>query len=612
MTENIGNLSEFIFGNLSKPEGRLRRLKTSRLGLYHSPILSPLAPRENEPIELTVSVGADVAVRSIDLYYTTDGTIPERENIGVLSVPFQRRSIDWDTLEWSYLETWTVVIPGQKNGTHVQYIIRAITTTGKEVFCPYLDIHGIEKMYDLEELDRKVLDSFSRGYPRRVYGFYVESLPVPEWFREAIIYEIFVDRFAADGELPDDLDLVERHGGSIKGIISKLDYLVDLGINCIWLTPIFSCTSYHGYDPKDHRSIDPRFGSLETVKELLSEAKKRKIRIIFDFVANHFSNEHPAFMKARQDKNDPYYQWFRFQNWPDEYDCFFNVPSQPEINSDHPDARAYLIESAIDWLQLGCDGFRLDYANGCTHAFWSVFHHAVREEKPESVIFGEVVEVPELVRSYTGIMEGCLDFKWLELARGFFAFKTLSVSQFDKALAQQLDYFSSDLVLPSFLDNHDMNRFLWLVGGDKRRLKLAALCQFTLPHPPIIYYGTETGVGQRATAGRLEEARVPQLWGEKQDRDLLDFYRELIRFRRENYSRLQLPRETFLIDDDRELYGYSVGDDRVILNNSDRPREFSLSTGKLIFVTDREIRWNGENQLSLAPFSGAIVTGTDR
>jgi cyclomaltodextrinase / maltogenic alpha-amylase / neopullulanase len=606
MTDNADNLTEFIFGNLSQPEGRLRRLKTSRLGLYHPPLP---APRPDEDIEITVSVGIDVAVRAIDLYYTTDGTIPIPDNPRVRVLPFVRRSIDWDTLVWSYLETWTATIPGQPNGTSIQYTILATTPTGIEISCPYLDPVAIEKLSHLGELDRQILNEFGKHNPPRVYGFFVAERNLPDWFREAIIYEIFIDRFADTTDLPDDLDLGEPHGGSIAGIISQLDYLVNLGITCIWLTPIFASSSYHGYDPKDHQAIDPRYGSIEEVKTLLAAAKKRNLRIIFDFVANHFSNEHPAFIAAVQDKNNPQYSWFRFRDWPEEYDCFFDVPSQPEVNSDHREVRQYLIESARYWLQLGVDGFRLDYANGCTHAFWSSFHHATRQENTDSVIFGEIVEVPSFLRSYTGILEGCLDFKFLELSRGFFAYKNLSVSQFDKALSQHLAYFTTDLVLPSFLDNHDMNRFLWIVGEDKRRLKLAALCQFTLPNPPIIYYGTEVGVSQRATVGRLEESRVPQSWGEKQDRELLEFYQRLIRFRRDNLEMIKWGRQAFLLDDEREIYGYAIGRYRVILNNSDRPNSIFISRGEIVFSTDSENGWMGENELSIAPFSGLIFEG---
>ena len=164
-----------------------------------------------------------------------------------------------------------------------------------------------------------------------------------------------------------------------------------------------------------------------------------------------------------------------------------------------------------DLLQQGCDGFRLDYAHGVSHAFWSVFRAAIRQIKADSVMVGEITQPPSVMRSYVGRMDGCLDFRLLEILRRFFVFENLTVSQFDQSLEQHLAYFKTNLVLPSFLDNHDMNRFLWMVNGDRRRLKLAALCQFTLPHPPIIYYGTEVGLSQIENVGPLEESRLPML-----------------------------------------------------------------------------------------------------
>ena len=112
------------------------------------------------------------------------------------------------------------------------------------------------------------------------------------------------------------------------------------------------------------------------------------------------------------------------------------------------------------------------------------------------------------------------DFGLLEILRAFFAFGRLTPSQFDGALTRHFAYFGEHLALPSFLDNHDMNRFLWSAAGDQRKLRLAALCQFTLPGPPIVYYGTEAGLAERHAVGRFEEARLPMPWDYTADRRL--------------------------------------------------------------------------------------------
>ena len=204
----------------------------------------------------------------------------------------------------------------------------------------------------------------------------------------------------------------------------------------------------------------------------------------------------------------------------------------------------------------------------------------MREVDPESITLGEVVETPQLQRSYTGRMDGCLDFLLLQAMRGFFSFRTMTPSAFDAFLQRHLAYFHDDFVLPSFLDNHDMNRFLWTVQGDTRRLRLAALCQFTLPGPPIVYYGSEVGMNQRRDvrypdgSGKPEESRFPMPWNpEEQDHELLAFFRALIHLRRSAGDDWRAPHRSLIVDDELGLYAYAHGNHAVALNNSpDRRR----------------------------------------
>ncbi|NTU65369.1 MAG: alpha-amylase, partial [Chloroflexi bacterium] len=220
--------------------------------------------------------------------------------------------------------------------------------------------------------------------------------------------------------------------------------------------------------------------------------------------------------------------------------------------------------------------------------------------------FGEITDTPELMRSFAGRMDGALDFYLLELLRGFFAFQSITASQFDRALRQHYAYFGDALVLPSFLDNHDMNRFLWIVGGDTRRLKLATLCQFTLPQPPIVYYGTEVGLSQRQAVGRLEEARLPMLWGDQQDHALLKFYRALIALRRQTTEVWSQSRETVLIDDARKVYAYRCGAYTVYLNNSAAAATIACQSTGLVLTTDAAATLIS-SELQLPPFGGAVI-----
>lgn len=155
-----------------------------------------------------------------------------------------------------------------------------------------------------------------------------------------------------------------------------------------------------------------------------------------------------------------------------------------------------------------------------------------------------------------------------------------------------------------------MNRFLWIVKGDKRRLKIAALCQFTLPYPPIIYYGTEIGLSQLKTVGRLEESRLPMIWGEEQDQELLLFYKQLIRLRRQEPLIWGQSRQTILLNNDDGIYGYTCGNYIVILNNSPERRKLAIADEKnfkLILATETDIHWDNPNKLCFLPFSGVVL-----
>jgi cyclomaltodextrinase len=599
-------LPEFIFGALSTPEGRARRARATGLGFYHDAVLSPIDPRPGEPITITVRVGAGVALASASLSYTADGastgTLADLDRSGAVTLPLQRTCLAWDTLRWGYLEEWTARIPGQPAGARVRYVITGVTTDGRRIASPYIDLQAPEIRNDPGAFDMAFLQRLTRDAGPKLYEFYVDEEAPADWLLDAVIYQVFVDRFAPDLGMafatPGDLGAF--HGGTLGGLLSRLDYLADLGVTCLWLTPIFPSPSHHGYDATDYEAVEPRLGSGADFRELVLAAHRRGMRILLDFVANHVSDRHPAFLAARQDPGSTTRDWFYFREAPDAYETFYNVPDMPVLNSDNPDVRHYLVAAASGWLRAGCDGFRLDHAHGVSHGFWSEFRAAARAINPECATIGEITDTPAMMRSFAGRMDGCLDFRLLELLRGFFAFDTLTASQFDRELRGHLAYFGNDMVLPSFLDNHDMNRFLWSVNGDKRRLRLAALCQFTLPGPPIIYYGTEVGLSQARGVGRLEEARQPMLWGNAQDRSLLAFYKRLVALRRDASRAWALSRRTLVIDDRRGLYGYACGEYAVVLNRGRSPISIPL------LATDPSAAVKGTHTLHLPPVAGAV------
>jgi glycosidase len=326
-------------------------------------------------------------------------------------------------------------------------------------------------------------------------------------------------------------------GGTLWGVVENLDYVADLGATCIWLSPIFPSPTYHGYDATDFFSVDARRGGDDAIRALVTEAHSRGIRIVLDLACNHISNEHPIFKDAKANPNSPYRGWFTFDDSKVGYRSFFGIRSMPQINAQNLDARRWMLDVARFWLrEFDVDGYRLDHAAGPGPSCWGDFWAVCKEEKPDSFCFGEIVDPPDVIRQYIGRMDGALDFHVADQIRSAFARRTKTEAQFEAFIAQHLAYYpEGTFLLPTFIDNHDMDRFLFVAGGDKDALRRAAARQMRLPGPPIIYYGTEVGMSQpfsRVDKVGHEPCRLPMVWGDDQDKDLLDFYKRIIAERR--------------------------------------------------------------------------------
>ena len=581
--------ADFIFGTLATDDQRLNNLRDRARGLHHDGHITPRDPAPGQAVEVHVTVGVDTSIGALAVAWTTNGSEPDET---APSSPLFPIETSWDMLLWGYVTRWTGELPAQPGSTLVRYRFVAESPNG--------------------ELITVDPDPFT-GNPAR-FAYAVDDERVPEWVREAVIYHIFVDRFAPDpGEdWQHTTSLDGFYGGTLRGITAHLPYLVDLGVTCLWLSPVFPSPSHHGYDATDYFAIEPRLGTENDLRDLIAEAHDHGLRVLLDFVANHASDKHSIFTNARADPASAERAWFTFLN-DGTYRSFFGVDTMPQINTDHPAARDYLLDAARYWLDAGVDGFRLDYANGPSHAFWAAFRQETRAANPDSLTIGEVVESAELKASYLGRLDGTLDFLLLQQLRAFFAFDLIDPAAFHRFLERHLAYFPADFTLPSFLDNHDMNRFLWVVGGDKRRLKLAALLQFSLPHSPVIYYGTEVGLSQRHDleypdgSRRMEESRLPMRWGADQDKDLHTFYRRLIALRRAHPTIWQAARRPLILDESG-LYVVEIGDAAILaLNRSDAEVSTRVPTGlALALPTDPAVVRDGTS-LVLPPSTGAVL-----
>lgn len=535
---------DFIFGTFATDELKLVHHRAAHNGVQHLHRLDPVDPLPGEPVFLSVTIGIDTAADHVACYYTLDGSQPagSRGRAQNGHVRFlEKRAVVWDAIAWGYVAHWQGELPPQPEHTVVRYRIGAWTDDGPEIFADWPVAQDVAEQaaaafFRGDSIQEITIPTPGEGHS---FSYHVDNLLPPAWARDAVIYEIFVDRFypGDDQEWRPARDLQDIHGGTLWGVRDKLDYIEALGATCIWLTPIWKSPSTHGYDIIDYYTIEPRLGGEEALSALVEAAHQRGIRIVLDMVCNHISSASPVFQDALNSPNSPYRDWFSFDDSEAGYRTFFGVRSMPQINAENPAARQWLYDIAQYWInRAGVDGYRLDYANGPGPGFWVDFRAACRAANPESFCFGEIVDQPASILPYIGRLDGCLDFQMEEALRATFAHQTSTPDDFWRFVERHYAYFAQagDFIMPTFIDNHDMDRFLYMANGDKTRLKAAAAAQMKLPQPPIIYYGTEVGLSQRAdkSAAGLEVSREPMLWGDDQDQDLLASYRELLAHRR--------------------------------------------------------------------------------
>jgi len=369
---------------------------------------------------------------------------------------------------------------------------------------------------------------------------------IPDWVKDAVFYEIFPERFA-NGDPGNDPPGVEPwggvptrtnfFGGDLQGIINKLDYMEALGINAVYLTPIFAANTNHKYDTVDYYQIDPHFGDLETFRRLLREAHRRGIRIVLDAVFNHVGEGFWAFQDViERGEDSPYVNWFYIEDLPvtkeptPNYATYENADYLVRLNIHNPEVRRYLYDVARYWTREGIDGWRLDVPYLMNHRFWKGFRRVVKEINPELYIVAEIwQQATDWLRGDE--CDGAMNYRLRDLILDFFVHKRLDASAFDQGLTALRAEHPGETAhtMLNLLGSHDTPRFLTLCQGDKARFKVAVAFLFAYVGVPMIYYGDEVGM-----AGENDpDCRRPMVWDlAAQDQELLAWHRQLIRIRK--------------------------------------------------------------------------------
>lgn len=376
------------------------------------------------------------------------------------------------------------------------YVFRI--TEGERV--SYYSEDGLTRGYDF---DLSFYNCFQLAYINEA-----DIMRPVEWMRTAVFYQIFVERFLMGdegkdksyinlqwGQLPTPKSF---SGGDLEGIIQKLDYLKELGISAIYLTPIFKSVSNHKYDISDYYAIDEHFGDREVFKRLVDGAHARGMRIVLDAVFNHCSKDIAQFQDViKNGKNSPYFDWFiihgdRADCKNVNYECFASCAYMPKWNTSNRQLQKYLTDIATYWIkEYNIDGWRLDVSDEISHDFWRDLRKAVKAVKPDCVLIGENWHD---ANSYLhgDQYDSIMNYAFTKACLDFYCFGNFGTQQFADKLNEILmrNTDAVNIMMLNLLDSHDTYRFI-TQSKSRDKLKSALALLFMFVGAPCIYYGTE-------------------------------------------------------------------------------------------------------------------------
>ena len=525
-----------------------------------------------------------------------------------------------------------------------------------------------------------------RLFPKRTGGFrltvYERGFETPSWFRRSVMYQIFPDRFAFSdddtaergieyhislGQTPElhggrdepvrwqprdfekEYSPDDFYGGTFKGIESRLPYLKELGIGCIYLNPIVEARSNHRYDTSDYSRPDPILGTTEDFEHLCAAAAEMGIRILLDGVYSHTGCDSKYFNRygsyetigACQGSVSPYYPWYEFRQFPDKYRCWWGFKDLPEVNEENPDWQDYIIrgENSIvkTWLRRGASGWRLDVADELPDDVLSMIRDAVKSVDKDAPIIGEVWEDAVIKRSYGArrgyalgsALDSVMNYPLRSAVLKFMHGRIDAYDLRDFLIGQQMNYPKPLYYsLMNLLGSHDVARLRNALATEKdlRRLsreeqmsvvftpeamdealileRVCATLQFSLPGVPSIYYGDEQGmegIGDPFNRRPFTEG----------DRCLHDYYAELGRLRN-SAPALSVGQAVFAADsadvllilryitDGRDAFGEKAGNGvyLTVINRSGEAKEYRA---------DCTAAGLGFRHGAAAPMSGEII-----
>ncbi len=413
-------------------------------------------------------------------------------------------------------------------------------------FFEFTDMQGEKVYYGNYEFDKECITNRDRMFDCPQNLREEEMFEVPQWAANKVVYQIFPSRFAATQPVDKELwykapitPMDDLHG-NLRGIIEHLDYIKDLGIDVVYLTPIFKSNSCHKYDTIDYYQVDPSFGTTEDLKELVQKSHERGMKVVLDAVYNHSGREFFAFQDIlEKGEKSKYLDWYFIDELPPKgewgeipnFKCFGYYGGMPKLNLKNPEVEKYITDVACYWIkECDIDGWRLDVGDEISHFFWKNFRKAIKAVKKDMLIIGEIWH-------YAGdFLEGdewdtVMNYPFYLNLIDLLADEKINVSQF----VQNLGYLKGRLnkkcypLMWNLIDSHDTARFLHLCNDNKKKQHLAAAFQLLLPGMPMVYYGDEYAM----PGANDPDCRRGMYWDEEyQDKEMYNWYKKLMQVRK--------------------------------------------------------------------------------
>ncbi len=477
-----------------------------------------------------------------------------------------------------------------------------------------------------------------------------------------IVYEVFVQSFCdsnGDGI------------GDLPGLITKLDYIRDLGATAVWLMPVHPSPSYHKYDVTDFYGIHPDYGTMKDMEQLIAEAHRRKLKVILDLVINHTSSEHPWFKESAASPQSPYRQYYVWRNihevkdelekknttfdsdnltqWhslPNAEEGYYGFfwKGMPDLNFDYRPVREEVYTIGKFWLDKGIDGFRLDAAKHIypddrlddTRKFWEEFRHEMEKVKPDVKIIGEVWADPVTLASLFSGLPSLFNFELTKLIPNAIQSKDprTFISHYS-SMHQAYEASGQSYEDATLLSNHDMDRVRSTLGDDLAKSKLAASLLLTLPGTPYLYYGEEIGMLGKKPDKFLRE---PFLWSKasaedttwlkphfsispavtpladqlKDPNSIYHHYHQWIALRREHQA-LQKGTITFIPPEYPHVLGYmrTTAKERIMVLHNLDDQEVDVRVMDPFKLLTPSLQRSGDQHLVIPAYGSALLLLTD-